>query len=659
MLTYGTFLWIIPGFPALGALLIFLFSLRMSPKAAGALACSAMLLCFGAVLGYSSFLTSLSGIAVFHQKHWTWLHAGTIQADFGFYFDRLSMVFCLIVSGVGFLIHLFSVSYMRGDEGERRYFGYMNLFAASMLLLVMADNGFLMFLGWEGVGACSFFLIGHWYEKKANVIAALKAFYVTRLGDIFLLLGLILLAGVGIVGWNQLELLPKLPATISFAGIGGKSTLLAVAGLLLLGGAVGKSAQLPLQVWLPDAMAGPTPVSALIHAATMVTAGVYLIARYHILFCLSPAVMEVVAFIGVATAFYGATCAMVQTDIKRVLAYSTISQIGYMVLALGVGAFSLGVFHFFTHGFFKALLFLGAGAVIHALGGEQNMYNMGGLKDRLRPVFWPFLAGAASLAGIPLITAGFFSKDAIIWASLSTKNGGWWLFGAATVTAFLTSVYSFRMVYLVFFNPPTKDVHVHPPDGLLTWPLYILAVFAIAAGYLNVPAAWHVQPLFQSFLSRVFGAWELHPRPELEDKELLTTLLSAAIAIVGAVVAWYLYGPERRIVPAPGMDIHDVENESPAPYGSVLANSLFHGWRFDAVYGFFFVRTFRRFASVSAWVDRVVVDGLFESIAAVIRGAHGAFVGLHNGRATRYAVVMLFGAALITSILISLYARTF
>lgn len=651
-------LWLIPALPALGAIIIFVTGKRIAPRTAGILACAAGTLSFLWVLFCGAMLVSLSPYTyVFYERLWKWLDAGPIQANIGFYFDRLALVFAIIVSGVGTLIHVYSLAYMEGDEGERRFFGYLNLFLASMLVLVMADNGFFMFLGWEGVGACSFFLIGHWYQKTENVAAAQKAFLVTRLGDIFLILGLLLCARLAGVSFLNMEGYAQLSANTTMRVWGMPvASLMVPAALLLLGGAIGKSAQLPLQVWLPDAMAGPTPVSALIHAATMVTAGVYLIARFHVLFVAVPSVLYLVALVGVLTAFYGATCAIVQTDIKRILAFSTISQIGYMMLGLGVGAFSLGVFHFFTHAFFKALLFLAAGAVIHALHGEQNIYNMGGLKNSLRGTFLVFLAGAASLAGIPFVDAGFFSKDEVMWTALSTRYGNWGIYAIAVITAFLTAIYSFRLIFIVFFGLPRKPVHVHEPNRLFMIPLWILAFFSIFAGYLNVPEAWHfTPPWFEHFMDPVFGNWEARPFEHLAKWELPATALTGLLALAGVWVAWLLYAPGKRVVPAPAMEPGTIEIPTPAPYRMRLANLLYHGWGFDAVYGFLFIQPFIRISRIASWFDRVIVDGIYELIAAITRAFHGLLVVFQNGRVSRYALVMLFGAVAIITILLFIY----
>ena len=376
---------------------------------------------------------------------WTWMQVGSFSPDFAFYVDQLTIVMMSIITGVGFLIHLYSTEFMQDDSDYSRYFAYMNMFVAAMLILVMADNLLLLYLGWEGVGVCSYLLVGFWYKDPANGAASRKAFVVTRVGDTAMALGLFLL----FVDLGTLQIQPMLQVANSIWISG--DTIPTIATLLLLGGAVGKSAQLPLHTWLPDAMAGPTPVSALIHAATMVTAGVYLIARTHDLFILAPSVQLLVAFVGLATLLLAAFTALNQQDIKRILAYSTISQIGYMFMALGVGAWSAGIFHLMTHAFFKALLFLAAGAVIHCLHHEHNIFKMGGLRSKLPVVFWSFLIGSAALAALPF-TSGFFSKDQILLSAYEIHGVGPWLWAGGLLGALLTAIYSFRLVFIVFYG---------------------------------------------------------------------------------------------------------------------------------------------------------------------------------------------------------------
>ncbi|HEY7322236.1 MAG TPA: NADH-quinone oxidoreductase subunit L, partial [Candidatus Binatia bacterium] len=450
-------LWTIPALPFAGFLLLALIGSRLRRGTAavigvGSIGLSAIL----ALILAGSFISSPPEGYVFSQTLWTWIDVGGFKPTIGFYFDALSLAMIVVVTFVGFLIHLYSAEFMEEDEGFSRFFAYMNLFVGSMLVLVLADNLLLLYLGWEGVGLCSYLLIGFWYQDPANGAAARKAFIVTRIGDTAMAIGLFLLfTELGTLSIQEL----MARATQQWpAG----STLAIAAAALLLGGAVGKSAQLPLQTWLPDAMAGPTPVSALIHAATMVTAGVYLIARTHALFELAPPVQQTVAIIGTATLLIAGFSALTQQDIKRVLAYSTISQIGYMFLALGVGAWSAAIFHLVTHAFFKALLFLGAGAIIMGLHHEHNMFKMGGLWKQLPVTFWTFLIASASLAALPWVTAGFYSKDLILIEAWTSPKGSSWLWAGALLGAFLTSLYTFRMVFITFFGEAQQEVTKKP-----------------------------------------------------------------------------------------------------------------------------------------------------------------------------------------------------
>ena len=432
-------------------------------------------------VGVSALVTALAA-AQFSvpvtQVLWTWMHIGDFAPRFALYLDGLSLTMLGVVTGVGFLIHVFASWYMRGEEGYTRFFAYMNLFVASMVMLVLADNLAFLYLGWEGVGLCSYLLIGFYYRTVANGNAAIKAFLVTRVGDVFMAIGLfILLSQLGTLDIQ--ELLARAPERFASG-----DPLIVAATLMLLGGAVGKSAQLPLQTWLADAMAGPTPVSALIHAATMVTAGVYLIARTHGLFELAPHVLELVGAVGAVTLLIAGLCALVQTDIKRVLAYSTMSQIGYMFLALGAGAYSAAIFHLMTHAFFKALLFLAAGAVIVACHHEQNIFRMGGLRKRLPLEYASFLVGGGALCALPFVTAGFFSKDEILWAEYTT--GHQFLFLAGVAGAFLTSLYTFRLIFTVFHGE--QHTKAHAGRGLAySVPLITLLVRSTGLGAMIHP----------------------------------------------------------------------------------------------------------------------------------------------------------------------------
>src|SRR5580692_6840160 len=474
-------LWLVVAIPFVSAALLALFGSSLPRRVVAILGAGSIgLSTFFTLLISAAFLISPPADNAYVLHLWTWMSSGEFHPEIAFYLDPVSLLMLLVVTFVGFLIHLYSVEYMRNDEGYARFFAYMNLFVASMITLVLANNLLLLYLGWEGVGLCSFLLIGFWYREPQNVRAAGKAFIVTRFGDTAFALGLFLLFTR--LGTLDIQEVMHRAAVQWSPGSG----IAVAAAALLLGGAVGKSAQLPLQTWLPDAMAGPTPTSALIHAATMVTAGVYLIARTHVLFSLAPAAQFAVALVGACTLLLAGFSALTQHDIKRVLAYSTVSQIGYMFLALGVGAWQAAMFHFVTHAFFKALLFLGAGVIINALDEEHSIFRMGGLRKEMPVAFWTFLIAGCSLAGLPFITAGFFSKDLIIWEAWSAPNGhpGFWLAGMAG--ALLTSLYTFRLIFRVFFGPLGLPV-TKRPGYATTLPLIVLAFLSIVGGYVKGP----------------------------------------------------------------------------------------------------------------------------------------------------------------------------
>src|SRR6202789_3040808 len=493
-----THIWLIPLLPAFGAAVMFFFGRRLQKATVSAVCVGSIVLAFvmvcGAVKQYSAWSST---DANFHQPYQTvlysWLGSDTghltytmhdgaqanFQADAGFLLDPLSSIWLLFVTGVGMLIHIYSTGYMAHEGGYYRFFGYLNLFMFSMLTLILANNYVLMFVGWEGVGLCSYLLIGFYFHRKSATDAGNKAFIVNRIGDAGFLLGMFFIAWI----FGSLRFVDVTAVARHNAAALMGNPYITAATLLLFVGACGKSAQLPLYVWLPDAMEGPTPVSALIHAATMVTAGVYMVARSNALFVLAPKSMLVVAIVGALTAVFAASIGLVQNDIKRVLAYSTVSQLGYMFLALGVGAFAAGVFHVFTHAFFKALLFLGAGSVIHAMSGEQEMQHMGALAGKIKTTFGTMLIATLAISGIPGF-AGFFSKDAILWETWSREGGAYrYLWYIAFLTALMTSFYMFRLIYLTFFGKPRMshevEHHIHESPKTMTVPLIILAVCSI------------------------------------------------------------------------------------------------------------------------------------------------------------------------------------
>ncbi|MGH9481502.1 MAG: NADH-quinone oxidoreductase subunit L, partial [Terriglobales bacterium] len=461
-------LWLEPVIPFASSLMLLAAGRRLGKRGAAWLGSGAIAASFViAVLVSLAYLGAAPAGGGWTEVLWQWIAAGSFTVPVALYLDPLAVVMTLVVTFVSFLIHVYSAEFMAESEGYARFFGYMNLFVASMLTLVLANNLLLLLLGWEGVGLCSYLLIGFWYADEANGLAGRKAFIVTRVGDTAMILGLLLLFNQ--FGTLDIQTLMQRASTQWHVG----AAVAEVAAFLLLGGAVGKSAQLPLQTWLPDAMAGPTPTSALIHAATMVTAGVYLIARVHPLFELAPRALAAVAVIGLATLLLAGFSALAQHDIKRILAYSTISQIGYMFLALGVGAWSAAIFHLVTHAFFKALLFLGAGAVIQGMHEEHDIFKMGGLRKTMPLTFWCFLIAGASLAGLPLITAGFYSKGLIIWSAWSSARGATALWVGALLGALLTALYIFRLIFVVFYGTGQHEP-ARRPGAAMAWPMVIL-----------------------------------------------------------------------------------------------------------------------------------------------------------------------------------------
>ena len=627
------FIWLIPALPFAGFALLALAGSRLSRQGASFIG-------MGSV-GLSAAVAILTGVnfilrpppgGAYVQPLWNWLTVGGFSPAISLYLDALSVVMISVVTVVGFFILLYSSEHMAGEEGVRRFFAYMDLFVGSMLTLVMADNLLLLYLGWEGVGLCSYLLIGFWYDDPVNVKAANKAFIVTRIGDTALALGLILL----FVHLDTLNIQGVLAAA-SWQWTSG-SNLAFWAALLILGGAVGKSAQLPLQTWLPDAMAGPTPVSALIHAATMVTAGVYLIARTHVLFTLAPFVQGLVAVIGAVTLLLAAASALTQWDIKRVLAYSTISQIGYMFLALGVGAWSAAIFHFMTHAFFKALLFLGAGVIIRALDNEHDLYKMGGLRRELPVTFWTFLIGAASLAALPLVTAGFYSKDLILFTAWNSEHGSFWLWAAGLAGAFLTGLYAFRMVFLAFFGKAGSTV-VERPGQAIHVPLIVLAVLSLVSGFIQMPAAIIPVSVFTDFMSGSLPPVKM--MPVSLPVETIMFLVAALVPVAGAVIAWRLFLGRR--------DVADAFVKKPAV--AFIHQLWFAGWGFDTLYDTVFVRPF-------VWVANInrndFVDFFYNGAARLSSHLAESLAGTQSGMIRRYALGITLGSVIALGLILIL-----
>ncbi|MBZ0220976.1 MAG: NADH-quinone oxidoreductase subunit L [Candidatus Methylomirabilis sp.] len=610
------FLWLIPALPFAGFLALILAGRSMPARLSALIGAGSVGLSAVAVLAAGiDFIGSPPPEGFRTQSLWTWVEIGWFRAEAALRLDALSLTMAAVVTFTAFLILFYSAEFMAGEEGYTRFFAYMDLFVAFMLVLVLADNFLFLYLGWEGVGLCSFLLIGFWYKESYTGYAARKAFIMTRAGDTAFVIGIILLA----VSFGTLDITAVMEGAASeWQG----SYLAALAALLILAGALGKSAQVPLQAWLPDAMAGPTPVSALIHAATMVTAGVYLIARTHALFELAPAVMALIAALGAATLLISALSALVQPDIKRALAYSTMGQVGFMFLALGAGSWQAAVFHFMTHAFFKALLFLSAGAVITALGGEHDMFRMGGLRKRLPIAFWSFLIGAASLSALPLVTAGYYSKDLILIGALA--GSGAFLWGAGLIGAFFTALYAFRMVFLVFYGKAGADV-ARRPGIRMAVPLIVLSALSLLAGFIGVP----------SFLEPVLPA----PRPGAPVKTLPAGMLSALVPVLGAAAAYFLFLKRRGLL------------EGLPEKGTVpgLHGFFRSGWGFDWLYERLFVRPYL----LAARAGRT--DFMDAPYAGAARGTeilNKLLVKTQSGQVRRYAAGMALGALLALGVLV-------
>lgn len=605
------FVPLIPALPLLSAILLMVSAGRMPKNLVALLGTGSVGLSALCVANVATGF--LADGQIIQMKLWTWIAVENFTPAIAFYIDGLTLVMMSVITGVGFLIHLYSLEFMDEDESYARYFAYMNLFVAAMLILVMADNLLLLYLGWEGVGVCSYLLVGFWYQESDNGQAARKAFVVTRVGDTAMFLGLLLL----FTELGTLNIQSMMDAANAQWITG--DTLPLVATALLLGGAVGKSAQLPLHTWLPDAMAGPTPVSALIHAATMVTAGVYLIARTHDLFLLAPATLQAVAWVGLFTLLLAAFTALAQNDIKRILAYSTISQIGYMFLALGVSAFSASIFHLMTHAFFKALLFLAAGAVIHCLHHEHNIFRMGGLRTRIPVVFWSFMIGSAALAALPF-TSGFYSKDAILLSAWQQPEIGPWLWAGGLLGALLTAIYSFRLVFIVFFG----EAHTEPdkqPGWKMSIPLILLCVLSLVGG-------WFVLPL-----SGIF--------PNADHSEVNHTVeyISIATPIVGLLLAYLLFLGRQ-------LNIDAITESKP---GKALQNFCFNGWHVDGLYQNLLVRPFKGLAH---WWRNEPIDYIYNAIVILSQWSHRGLSALQTGELRWYATTMVFGLVLLTVVML-------
>jgi NADH-quinone oxidoreductase subunit L len=649
--------WIIPALPLLGAALNGLLGCHWSKRWVDAVGVGTTGLAFAATLELAREFTRLPASQIPAIKsYFTWITAGSFRVDYVLQIDQLTIVMLLVVTGVGWLIHIYSTGYMAQEGGYYRFFAYLNLFMFFMLTLVMAGNFVLLFVGWEGVGLSSYLLIGFFFVKKIAADAGKKAFIVTRIGDFGFTLGLLLMF------WT----FRSLDYAVVFGTAGqrpvenaGQAGVLTSICLLLLAGAIGKSAQLPLYIWLPDAMEGPTPVSALIHAATMVAAGVYMVARCHVLYEHAPVAMLAVAVVGALTAFYSATIGLVQTDIKRVLAYSTISQLGYMFLGCGVGAFAAGIFHLMTHAFFKALLFLAAGSVIHAIGGEQDMRRMGGLRKKVPWTYWTMLMAALAIAGTPL-SSGFFSKEEILEAARSGPHSNSVLWALGLIGAMLTSFYIFRLVFLTFHGPPRFDehqTHVHESPKNMLAPLVVLALLSIVGGWVAAPRLVGGVDHFDKFLDPVFrasvsrgpegpaaAAQQVSPKGSDWAVGLLPALMGppVIVALIGFLVAWWFYIRRPQTPERLAESFH-------APY-QVLLNKYY----VDELYARVIVRPLVWLSERLLWsvVDEGMIDGSVNGVAHVARAFGDRLRHIQSGNTRSYAAWVVLGAVVFTTLLI-------
>ena len=619
--------WLIPFVPALSTFILAVFGRKFPKKYVSYLACSAV---------FASFIiTVISFVGLLQTAHesyplvknlFSWIHSGSFMVNLSLQFDPLSAVMALVVSGVGFIIHVYSVGYMAKDEGYTRYFTYLNLFTFMMLILVMASNIVLMFVGWEGVGLCSYLLIGFWFEKHSAANAGKKAFIVSRIGDSAFLLGILFI----FIHIGSGEFMAINEAVSGGTITQGLATLIAI---LLFVGATGKSAQIPLYVWLPDAMEGPTPVSALIHAATMVTAGVYMVCRMNLLYTLSGTAAQVVGVVGALTAVYAATMALTQNDIKRVLAYSTISQIGYMFIGCGVGAYAAGMFHLYTHAFFKSLLFLAAGSVMHALSGEVDMKKMGGLRKYLPLTYPTFLIGAIAIAGVPFLS-GFFSKDAILTQAFA--RGQYFIWALGIMGAVLTAFYMFRLIFLTFHGEerlePEVKKHIHESPRAMTIPLVILAFFSVGAGYIGLPAVFGEKlNWFSNFLEPVIKEpREVHIGLQTE---WLLIVISVAVALSGIFIAYVFYIRSPRIPRA-------LAARFPAFY-----KLLYNKYYVDEIYNAVFVNsTIKGSEIIYDKFDLKVIDGAVNGTATATGFSGKILSYFQSGLIKDYALIFLLGA---------------
>jgi NADH-quinone oxidoreductase subunit L len=649
-------LWIILALPLLGAAINGLLGKNFSKPVVNSVGIGSVALSFLSVAEMVREFAQLSaGQIPWVKNYFTWITVSQFKVDFALQVDQLTIVMLFVVTFVSLLVHIYSTGYMEHEEGYYRFFSYLNLFVFFMLTLVLAANVVLMFVGWEGVGLCSYLLVGFWFLKQSAISAGKKAFITTRIGDFGFTVGILLLFWTfKSVDFRAIfeQATNMQPEAFAPAGV------LTIICLLLFTGAIGKSAQLPLYVWLPDAMEGPTPVSALIHAATMVTAGVYMVARMNPLFSRAPFALFVVALVGALTAFYAATIGLMQTDIKKVLAYSTVSQLGYMFLGLGVGSYAAGVFHLMTHAFFKGLLFLAAGSVIHAMGGDQEMPHMGGLRSKIPITFWTMLIATFAITGIPGF-AGFFSKDEILDAARSGPQANIWLWLLGLSGAGLTSFYMFRLIFLTFFGKPRYDehkVHVHESPKSMTVPLILLAVLSTIGGWVAAPHLIGGPDLFRNFLDPVFRAYA--PASAITNEGAAEasesagiTLLHALtgwpviIALLGLLVAWWFY------IKQPDMP-KKLAQSLRGPYALIL-----HKYYVDELYNAAIVQPLLWISTNILWhaVDEGVIDGTVNGAARVARESGAQLREIQTGNARTYASWVVIGAVGVTLLMLGLF----
>jgi NADH-quinone oxidoreductase subunit L len=656
MLKIANSLWIIPLLPLAGSAINGLLGKKWPNSRVSAVGVGSVALTLLAVLELiREFFALPASQTPLVKTFGPWLLAGSFRVDFNFWIDQLTIVMLLVVAGVGLLIHIYSIGYMAHEGGYYRFFSYLNLFMFFMLTLVMAGNLVLMFVGWEGVGLCSYLLIGFYFLRKSAADAGKKAFITTRIGDVGFTIGILLAFWTfSSVDFGTIFLKA---ANMPVEAVGQIGTLTAIA-LLLFAGAIGKSAQLPLYVWLPDAMEGPTPVSALIHAATMVTAGVYMVARMHVLYSHALTAMLVVAIVGAITAFYSATIGLVQTDIKKVLAYSTVSQLGYMFLGCGVGAYAAGVFHLMTHAFFKGLLFLAAGSVIHAMDGEQDMRKMGGLRKKIPVTYWTMFAATLAIAGVPLFS-GFFSKEAILDAAKDGPFANVPLWTLGILGAMLTSFYMFRLLFLTFFGEPRYDehkVHVHESPRSMLVPLIILAVLAVAGGWFALPTLIGGQDHFQNFLAPVFGgppaaSVELVPTAaessESPGVALVRNLFAPGVivALIGFLTAWWFYIRRPDVPKKLAQSVHG------------LYILLLNKYYVDEIYLAVIIRPLLWISTNVLWhtVDEALIDGTVNGTARSAREIGQQVRRLQSGNARSYATWVVIGAVCVTVLVLGVW----